>query len=175
MKAFSVLFQEQNSPIIIYNGKIVYRYLRCTKSGEYIFQFRNVKSNSEHMQFFMLHLLKMNGKIFVNDKPILITKTRFPQFAMSEEELRNCHGMKITLTSGQFTICNGEDTSGEGLFADSLIFGAAITIERLDSGWFRFNCNDTENDDDFNDFIFEVKVESNGETVDIIEEWQPNF
>jgi len=28
MKAFSVLFQERNSPIIIYNGKTVYRYVQ---------------------------------------------------------------------------------------------------------------------------------------------------
>ena len=39
MKAFSVLFQERNSPIIIYNGKTVYRYLRCTEKGKYILKF----------------------------------------------------------------------------------------------------------------------------------------
>ena len=59
MKAFSVLFQERNSPIIIYNGKTVYRYLRCTEKGKYILKFRNIKTRAKRMQFFMVHLLKM--------------------------------------------------------------------------------------------------------------------
>ena len=46
MKAFSVLFQERNSPIIIYNGKTVYRYLRCTEKGKYILKFRNIKTRA---------------------------------------------------------------------------------------------------------------------------------
>lgn len=175
MKAFSVLFQERNSPIIIYNGKTVYRYLRCTEKGKYILKFRNIKTRAKRMQFFMVHLLKMDGEIYVNDKPFLVTKTKFPQLAINEEELRNCRSIIISLTSGHFTICNGEDTSGEGLYADSLIFGAAITIDWLDEGWFRLNCNDTENDDDFDDLIFEMKVETNDRMIDIIEEWQPRY
>ena len=61
------------------------------------------------------------------------------------------------------------------MYADSLIFGAAITIDWLDEGWFRLNCNDTENDDDFDDLIFEMKVETNDRMIDIIEEWQPRY
>ena len=88
MKAFSVLFQERNSPIIIYNGKTVYRYLRCTEKGKYILKFRNIKTRAKRMQFFMVHLLKMDGEIYVNDKPFLVPKTKFPQLAINEEELR---------------------------------------------------------------------------------------
>ena len=82
MKAFSVLFQERNSPIIIYNGKNVYRYLRCTEKGKYILKFRNIKTRAKRMQFFMVHLLKMDGEIYVNDKPFLVPKC-FPEFHLA--------------------------------------------------------------------------------------------
>ncbi|MBR1663123.1 MAG: hypothetical protein IJ696_02210 [Ruminococcus sp.] len=173
MKAFSVLFQDYNSPVIIYKGKTVYRYLRCTESGEYVLEFRNVKTNAKHKQFLMFHLLKTNGEIFVNDKRFQIPKTKFPQLSINEDELRNCHSIRFLLLGGHFTMCNGEDTSGDGRFADSLIFGAAITIDRLDDGWFRLNCNDTENDDDFDDFVFDIRVKKNGDVIDMIDDWQP--
>ena len=175
MKAFSVLFEEQESPVIEYNGKTVYRFLNCTTAGTYNFKFRNVSTNSKRGQYIDFHI-DMVGEIYINDIWTPIPKRKFPQIVLKCDKLTEDFSLKIILKGGDFGLCNADnDGDEEDIYVDSLIFGLAMTIDRLEDGWFRLNCNDRENDDDFDDLVFEMKVENENSIVDIIEEWKPKY
>ena len=55
-------------------------------------------------------------------------------------------------------ICNGSDLTGTKQFCRSMHMGCAIYIEELGENKYRFNCNDHEIDDDFDDLIYEMEI-----------------
>ena len=176
MKAFSVLFEEAERDEINYKGKSVYQYLRCTKNGIYRFHFRNVSTNSKRGQYIDFHIMNMVGEIYINDILTPIPKRKFPQIVLKYDKLTEDFSLRIVLSDGDFLLCNADNEGDEeDIYVDSLIFGFAMTIDRLENGWFRLNCNDRENDDDFDDLVFEMKVENENGIVDIIEEWRPEY
>ena len=66
--------------------------------------------------------------------------------------------MKIELTDGDICICNGSDLLGTKKVWRSLCEGCAMIIENISENHLRFYCNDHENDDDFNDLIFDLEI-----------------
>lgn len=66
--------------------------------------------------------------------------------------------VRIQLIEGTVLICNGSDPLGTRQICHTLHMGCAIYIENIDNHLYRFHCNDHENDDDFDDLIFEMEL-----------------
>lgn len=176
MKAFSVLFQEANSPIIDYQGKRVYRFLKCKEPGNYKIIIRSAVSNSDYIQAFIIGISNLNGTtVSINDKPYPKPKGKFPQIIIPEQVLTFDTHIDIVMNAGCFTMHNGADPLGTGQYFRSLTFGSAIIVTKLDDGWYRINCNDFENDDDFDDFIFDIKIEKDGNVISIYDDCTPFY
>lgn len=173
MKAFSVLFQEANSPIIDYQGRTVYRFLKCNEPGNYKIIVRSVTSNSDYIQAFIIGILNLNGTVSINGKLYPKPKGKFPQVIIPEQVLASDINIDIVMNVGSFTMFNGADPFGTGKYFRSLTFGSAIIVTKLDDGWYRVNCNDFENDDDFDDFIFDIKIEKDGSIISIYDDCIP--
>lgn len=94
-------------------------------------------------------------------------KTRFPKvnywFDTAPKEIE----IKLLLEKGHILLCNGSDPIGDKQFCHSLGFGCAMYIEKISDNKYRFHCNDHENDDDFDDLVFEMEIAkfTAGETV----------
>lgn len=164
---FEKAFQEADALVIEYQGKQVYRCLKFTKQGHYTFTVRAATSGSKYLQSLVFHIGYLNGTISVNQRPYAITKTKFPQLILSAEELVTEVQIDILLTSGSFTMCNGSDPLGTGQICRTLTMGSALMMTALKNGWYRIHCNDFEYDDDFDDFVFEIRPERNGAALDI--------
>lgn len=82
--------------------------------------------------------------------------------------------INLELKEGCFIIFN-ESIPVDSKYTTSLIFGCAMNPVKIDDGWFRIYCNEHKIDDDFDDLIFDIKVEAENRIVDIIEEWQPTY
>lgn len=164
---FQKMFGEAGALVIEYQGKSVYRCLKFTKPGHYSFTVRGAVSGSAYLQSLVFHIGYLNGTISVNQQPYEIPKTRFPQLILPAEELVTEVQIDILLTDGCFTMCNGSDPLGTGAVCHTLTMGSALMMTALENGWYRICCNDFEYDDDFDDFVFEVKPERDGAALDI--------
>ena len=66
--------------------------------------------------------------------------------------------VSINLVEGDLAIFNASDPLGTGEIWESLFGGCAMIIEEKCDNQFVFYCNDHENDDDFDDLVFELTV-----------------
>ena len=159
MIMFASRFSEEDSFEINYNGKKVIAFFPHEKKGRYKLKFTFVKKNSEYDQAIILHLMMFEGKIFYNDREIKKPKRRFPQIRIEENwGLKNLE-LIVELTEGKIDICNGSDPLGNGRIWHSMSQGCAMMPEELGENHYRFYCNDHENDDDFDDLVFELLIE----------------
>ena len=163
MLMFSEQFSEQKSDEIIYNGKVINRFFRFEQKGTHLLRFSFVNSTSKYTQAIIFHLISFDGKIFYNDKEIEKPKKSFPQIVFSEKSSPNIFELKITLNSGSLYICNGSDLLGNEKTWASLYGGCAMIVENKQKNSYRFYCNDHENDDDFNDLIFDLEIIKTGD------------
>ena len=162
MMMFSEQFSQQHSFEIMHNGKKINAFFRYDKKGIYRLRFDFLSTASPYRQAVVLHLSEFHGRIFMDGKEIAIAKKkRFPQIVFSEADSINAPNyieMTIELQDGDIAICNGsEHPEIEGLWT-TLYGGCAMIIEQLDTLHYRFYCNDRENDDDFDDLIFELSI-----------------
>lgn len=85
------------------------------------------------------YLRLANASDFLDDYPELIAKIS-AQTMRSREQFRGC-----SYTSG---------------FSAGLLYGNSFWIEQISDNKYRFYCNDHKLDDDFDDLIFDLEVES---------------
>ena len=152
MKPFSVMFQEQHSNVIEYNGKIINSFFKFEQRGEFIFKFKFVSTNSEHKQEIRLACDQFDGSVEFRGKEIEFGKSRFKQVAFCETIENKQFEIKVVLKDGSLGIFNASEPGG------SWVRGCAMIIEKKCQNKYRFYCNDFENDDDFDDLIFDLEI-----------------
>lgn len=128
------------------------------KKGTYILRFSFISSASKYNQAIIFHLISFDGKLFYNGDELEKPKNSFPQLIFSEKFTSNIFEIKIVLNDGDLCICNGSDLLGNGQIWRSLYGGCAMIIEKTGKDSYRFYCNDYENDDDFDDLIFDMEI-----------------
>lgn len=153
MKPFSVLFE--GSDQIEYRGKTIRKYYKLDTPGEYTFCFKFIKSESPFHQAIVLFFLDFKGDFYLWDHKYKLPNSQFPKVNFWFDKAQKELSVKIKLSDGIVLICNGSDPIGNKQICHSLCLGCALQIEKQDEKLI-FYCNDHENDDDFDDLIFEV-------------------
>ena len=147
-----------NSDTIEYKGKTIHRLYRFDKTGEFVFRFTFNSTNSDFTQSIVMFYDEFEGDIFLNDINISKNKKKFSYFAFFEDTSPKQFELKVKLVGGTLEICNGVDPSGTKEGCTTLVWGCALIIEEIAENHFRFYCNDHENDDDFDDLIYELEI-----------------
>lgn len=173
MKPFSVIFQESGKNVIDYDGKIVFSCFKCIIPDRYIISLRSPNTNSPDRQLICIST-NFDGSIKINGDTVEKKKGVFSRISVYSDDIKGGMSIEIDMKSDRFILYNASIPS-DSEFTRSMVFGCAINPVRLDDGWFRINCNDHEIDDDFDDLVFEMKVENENGIVDIIEEWRPEY
>ena len=158
MMMFSEQFLEQGSYEIEYNGRKVNAFFTFDRKGEYILKFKFISTSSELGQAIIIHWDRFVGQMFINGTGVKKPKGRFPQTVIAQKYAPEQFEIKVVLESGKFRICNGSDLLGDEKIWRSLYGGCAMIIEELGENHFRMHCNDHDNDDDFDDMIFELHI-----------------
>lgn len=156
---FTQQFTQAHSFELEYNGKKISRFLKVNKKGSYILRFTFVSTNSRFTQAIVLFFSEdFKGKVYLMGKEQKIPKTPFPKMNFWEDTAPRSFDVEVDVEAGQITVCNGSDPLGTKQICHSLSFGCALINEKLGEDRFRFQCNDHENDDDFDDLIFEMEI-----------------
>lgn len=158
MLMFSERFSSKKSFEIDYKGKKVNAFYKFDKQGMHILRFTFIESKSTFKQAIIFHFNQFIGEIVINDKKIDIPKRQFFQLIFEETETSAQFDVHVELKAGDIVICNGSDPLGYGGIWHSLSHGCAMIIESIKENHFKFYCNDHENDDDFDDLIFELEI-----------------
>jgi hypothetical protein len=107
----------------------------------------------------VLSLFDVKCDIYWNEKKYEIPKTKFPTLDIFEKQFGKEVILEIELNEGVISIYNGA-TKKEGKLkiVEYAVWGSAMRIEELSPTKKRYYCNDFENDDDFDDLIFEMEI-----------------
>lgn len=158
MIVFSVQFAEQNSFEIEYKGKKVNAFYTFDRKGTYKLKFSFVSVNSLYSQAIVLHLDSFKGELSIGGQKIKKPKGRFPQLIFSKKHTPKQFELDVILQEGDIAICNGSIDAQVPEICRSLNGGCAMIIEEIEENHLRFYCNDYENDDDFDDLIFDLEI-----------------
>ncbi len=159
MMCFVEQFVEADSDTIVYKGKTIHRFFKIKKPGEYLLKFKFNSSNSRFSQAIDVHYGSLKGNMYFLGENITKKKSTFAQAIFFEDDITSrCFELELKLKDGWITICNGSDTDGSKKICRSLVFGCAMIIEEIKQNHYKFYCNDFENDDDFDDLIFELEI-----------------
>lgn len=158
MRMFSVQFAEQNSFEIEYEGRKINAFYTFDKKGTYKFRFSFISTASFYRQVIVIFLEAFKGNISINGKNVKLPKGRFPQLIFAEKDMPKQFEMEVTLQDGDLGIGNGSFDLQVPEICRTLDGGCAMIIEELETNHFRFHCNDYENDDDFDDLIFDLEI-----------------
>lgn len=169
-------------------GKIFYRFYRIDKKGKFRLTIRVVSTNSKYRQAIAFSLStepKFKGGLFINGQKFMQEKKKnnyvMPVTPPDKIEIV----MEFDIVEGYVCIANASDflddypeiieristqtgrtreqfrgcsyTSG---FSASYLYGNAFWMEQLSDNQYRFYCNDHQMDDDFDDLIFDLEIES---------------
>ena len=156
--SISLEFQKEMSLEIIYKGQKINRCFNLYKKGKYKLKFTFIKTNSQFIQAIKIFLDDFKGNLIFNGNKIIIPKKKFPQLNFFEDTASKEFILEVDLEDGHLTICNGSDSIGTKQFCHSLVFGCAMIIEHPEHNRYRFICNDHEDDEDFDDLIFEMEI-----------------
>lgn len=151
------IFQKNNFTQVEYKGNIISPYYKFDLVGRHQLKFRFVSCNSKFEQAIVIHYDSFDGEFLLNGKPIQKPESTFPQIVFREATAPREFILDVALRSGSFRICNGSDLLGDGALWRTLYGGCAMRIESKDNHH-KFYCNDHENDDDFDDLIFEMEI-----------------
>ena len=155
---FSELFAMNDSFEIEYKGKTIRAFYNFDEPGEYILRFKFISTASKNDQAIVLHLDSFRGKLFLDNKQVKIPKNRFPQIVLEQKYAPKQFDLLVQLEAGELTVCNGSDLLGQGGMWCSLDMGCAVIVEQVAEKRLVFFCNDHEDDDDFDDLVFEIEV-----------------
>ena len=159
MMYFSSQFAMAKSDVIEYKGKKIHRFFRINNPGDYILKFKFISSNSQFNQAIDIHYGSLKGNMYFLGENITKKKSTFAQAIFFETDISDrCFELNLKLKDGWITICNGSDTDGTKRGCSTMVFGCAMIIEEIKQNHYKFYCNDFENDDDFDDLIFELEI-----------------
>lgn len=82
----------------------------------------------------------------------------FPQLRLDEKSTPKQFEIDVLLQGGDLAIGNGSFDLHVPEICRTLSGGCAMVIEKLGTNYLRFHCNDYENDDDFDDLVFDLEI-----------------
>ncbi len=170
------------------NGKVFYRSYKIEKQGKFQLKIRVTSINSIYRQAIAFSLSsspKFKGTIFINGQKFTPEKKKtnyvMPVLLPDKSEII----MDLDVVEGFIRLANASDflddypelierisqqtgrsreqfrgnsyTSG---FTASNLYGNAFWVESFSKNLYRFHCNDHRMDDDFDDLIFDLEIES---------------
>ena len=133
-------------------------FINLIKKMNMYFGLNLLVPRSHYNQAVVLHLDSFVGKLYIDGERLEIPKNKFPQIVFEEKYAPRQFDLKVQLEDGELTICNGSDLLGTGDMWCSLDMGCAMIVEQISEKRFVFFCNDHEDDDDFDDLVFEIEV-----------------
>lgn len=140
------------------DGKIIYRWHRIPRLGDYQISIRVVQINSNHKQGIALFFSNFKGRVKLNGATLPVLKGKFQHYTFKQDDILN---NEIVLTvhaeSGSLVVGNASQMPGDEYY-ECGAFGCAFWIEEFETNTFRFHCNDHEYDDDFDDFVFDLSI-----------------
>ena len=171
------------------DGKTFYRYYKLEINGRYQLKLRYISKNSIYKQGIAIGFTtepKFQGYLSINDVSIDVpSKKRFYHIISEELFENNEIQIELYIKDGGIIFSSASDILGDypGIteqiaqmtgkdkaeiandvftsgFSAVNRYGNAFWIEEISEKRYRFHCNDHEMDDDFDDFIFDVEIES---------------
>lgn len=145
----------------IYEGKLYSRIHRIINTeGKYRLHFKFISTNSEYKQHIGLSLYRFKGTVKINGEKVRLGKGEFTGLKFSEDTAPKRFYVDVTVESGDVNVFNGAD----GWRADVENFTPsavpAMIVEKDGNSSYTFYCNDYVYDDDFDDLVFELRIES---------------
>lgn len=162
MTGFNYLFGKAESNITEYKGETIYAVYKYDLKGRHTIKFKLIKSNPNTERGLHFFVNKFRGKIYDhNGKRIAKPKGVYASLMLTEnvwkKNKNNEFVLIIDLEDGYINIENGLYKDDCQAFSVSSFWGA-MKFEKISSNIFRFYCNDTELEDDFDDLIFEMEI-----------------
>lgn len=155
---FSEMFLENMSDEIDYQGKLITRYYKFTEKGAYKFKFNFISKDSNYGQSIEFLIENFVGDIFYNGKKMKKPRGKFPSIMHEIKNPPEYFEVDVVLQDGDLTICNGYSRPNLPGIWGYLYGGCAMHKVDLGENHYRFYCNDYEDDDDFDDLIFELEI-----------------
>lgn len=153
----SVLFG--GNSIIEHEGKKYCKFFSpLSEPGEYELIIKFVSTNSDYVQTINVTFSDFKGKAFVDEAEIKIKKRGFYSLSFCEDTAPAEIRLRVIYERGYVTIINGMRDFFASPSGNVLQLPPIMIIEEKSSGYYRFYCNDYENDDDFDDLIFDMEV-----------------
>lgn len=170
------------------DGKIFYRSYRIDKQGKFQLKIRVVSINSKYRQAIAFSLSaepKFKGALLINGQKFMPEKkkTNYVMPVTLPDKIEII--MDFDVVEGYVYLANASDylddypalierisqqtgrsrdqfrgNSYASGFTASNLYGNAFWVESLSKNLYRFHCNDHRMDDDFDDFIFDLEIES---------------
>lgn len=170
------------------NGKVFYRSYKVEEQGRFRLKIQIVSINSPYRQAIAFRLSsspKFKGTLLINGQQLKEEKKRLnyvmPVALPNENEVV----MDLDVAEGNISLANASDflddypemiekisaqtgrtrdqfrgcsyTSG---FSAGILYGNAFWMEQLSDNRYRFHCNDHQLDDDFDDLVFDLEIQS---------------
>jgi len=171
------------------NGKTFFRYQRIEKKGKYQLKIKFISTNSSCQQGIAIKFSKkpeFKGNVLINGVSLSKPKKKHFTYVIREGIFENNEfRIDLLVEEGFIAFCNASDLLGDypGLvekvaemtgknpeqfedkgftsgFSAANMYGNAFWIESITPSCYRFHCNDHKMDDDFDDLIFDLEVES---------------
>jgi hypothetical protein len=155
---FREMFNNKKSFEVDYKGKIVNGFFSYNHVGKNLLKFSFVSSKSPYLQAIIMSLSQFKGNIFIDGKEVQIGKNKFAKLYFCEDTTPNEFDVQVNLIDGVIAIGSGADSIGDKKNFHYLSGGNAMVITKWGDNKYRFNCNDFENDDDFDDLIFDLEI-----------------
>ncbi len=147
-------------PCVTFEGTTYYRRYNIQNYGDYRLRIHGITTNSPYKQGIALFFSEFQGKIQLYGKELPVFKEKFKHYVFSTEEIP--HGtlvFSVHAKGGSLIIANASARLGAAGFTCGT-FGNAFWIEKISENHLRFHCNDHELDDDFNDLLFDLTIET---------------
>lgn len=156
---FASMITQTGNDFILYNNEKIYIVDKYNLNGKHKVKFTFVSTNSLNEQCIVLSLFDVKCDIFCNNKKYAPPKTKFPTLDIFEKYFGKEFILDIDLQEGHIGICNGSIMkAGETELVTYFSRSCAMKIEELSPTKKRYYCNDYENDDDFDDLVFELEI-----------------
>ena len=153
----SILFGENST--VEYEGKKYCKFFSpLSEPGEYELIIKFVSTNSNYVQTINVTFSEFKGKVFLDEAEIKVKKRGFYGFSFCEDTAPAEIRLRVIYEQGYVTIVNGMRDFYASPSGNVLQIPPIMIIEEKSLGHYRFFCNDYENDDDFDDLIFDMKV-----------------
>ncbi len=156
---FTNMIAKTGNDFILYNNQKIYIVDKYNLNGKHKVKFTFVSTNSQNEQCIILSLVDVKCDILCNNKKYKQLKTKFPTLDIFEKYFGKELILDIDLRAGTIGICNGSIMRvGEEELVTYFSRSCAMKIEELSPTKKRYYCNDFENDDDFDDLVFEMEI-----------------